>query len=76
MSLSLPQMPGEINEVRDHLRGRDRLVGIAPHGIFKRLAELPALYDVRALSDADLVVQQLPQRLQGQVLLLQCGHPT
>ena len=62
-------------QLRDHLGGGDLLVRVAEHRLFQRLAELLALHEVRPLGDADLVVQQLAQRLQREVLLLQRRHP-
>ena len=38
------------------------------------LAELPALHQIRALRDTDLVVQELSQGLKGQVPLIQSRH--
>ena len=56
----------------------DRLVVIASHRIFERLAKLPGLCsNIRALGDANLVVQPNGCRSvsSAQVFLLQCGHP-
>lgn len=71
MPLGLPQALRKIYQAGDHFGGEDRLVGVAQYRILERLTELPALHKVRALSGADLAVQELAQRLQGEVLLLQ-----
>jgi hypothetical protein len=47
---------------------------VADHGVFQRFAELLAEHEVHSLGHADLIVQQLAQRFQGQVFLLERGH--
>lgn len=73
LPLRLAQVPRQVDQTGDHLRCRDGLVGVAQQGVFQRLAEFKAAHQVAALGAADPIVQQLAQRLQGQILLLQRG---
>jgi hypothetical protein len=61
----------QLQKLRDHLGRRNLLVRVGEHRLFQRLTEFLGLHEVGPLADLDLVVEQFPQRLEREVLLLQ-----
>ena len=65
--MGLAQLPGEPDELLDHLRRRDGPVLVLDHGALQHLREAPRLDKVAAQTRLDLVVQELLQQLDGEV---------
>jgi hypothetical protein len=65
----------QLQELGDHLRRTDLLIGVAEHRLFQGLAKLLRLHQVRPLADLDLMSFNSFRRVSGaKVLLLERAH--
>src|SRR5271166_3624506 len=72
--MGLPHLSGQLDQLRDHLGGLDGAVLVELDRLLQHLQEGAGLDHVLAGASLDLVVQELAEKLQGQVLVRKAAY--
>ena len=72
--MALRIVPGQLDELLDHLRRLDRPVLVAAQALLQQLGEGARLHHVLSSSDGELALQQLLQQLDREVALRHPAH--